>query len=170
MGLNPTRVRFSIRWDRVGLRRSPNLLLLGFAGSLIEGIPGAAHAEDRITLATVRQRFAKASYVDINRSIGDVDGWPPNALQKMLPRKDAPRPLEQTFEQPEFRWSEMDLAQAPADPSGLVVELNIASGGLREGATPYSIKTQCFRFAVSADWQPTKSPVFGRNAQIAVIA
>jgi hypothetical protein len=64
----------------------------------------------------------------------------------------------------------MDVAQAPADPSGLVVELNIASGGLREGATPYSIKTQCFRFAVSADWQPTKSPVFGRNAQIAAIA
>ena len=52
----------------------------------------------------------------------------PNALQKVLPGKDAPRPLEQAFEQPEFRWSEMDVAQAPADPSGLVVELKIASG------------------------------------------
>ena len=103
------------------------MLLLGFAGSLIEGIPGAAHAEDRITLVTGRQRFAKASYVDINRSIGDVHGRPPNTLQKMLPRKDAPRPLEQTFEQPEFPWSEMDVAQAPADPSSLAIELKIAS-------------------------------------------
>jgi hypothetical protein len=91
-------------------------------------LSGAAHAEDRITLATGRHGFPKASYVDINRSIGDVDGWPPNARQKMLPRKDAPRPLEQTFEQPEFRWPEMDVTQAPADPSGLVVELKIASG------------------------------------------
>jgi hypothetical protein len=68
-------------------KRAP---LLGFAESLIEGIAGPAQAEDRVTLATGRQSFAKASYVDINRSIGDVDGWPPNALQKMLPRKDAP--------------------------------------------------------------------------------
>jgi hypothetical protein len=46
----------------------------------------------------------------------------------------------------------------------------VASGekeaGPREAATPYRIKTQCFRFAVSADWQPTKSPVFGPNAQL----
>jgi hypothetical protein len=28
----------------------------------------------------------------------------------------------------EFRWSEMDVAQAPAHPSGLLVELKIASG------------------------------------------
>jgi hypothetical protein len=125
MGLSP-RYRVLDRWCGIDITRFANLL--GLAESLIEGIPGAAHAEDRITLATVRQRFAKASYVDINRSIGDVDGRPPNTLQKMLPRKDAPRPLEQTFEQPEFPWSEMDVAQAPADPSGLVVELKIASG------------------------------------------
>jgi hypothetical protein len=104
------------------------LLVLGFAESLIEGIAGPAHAQNRITFATGRQRFAKTSYVDIDRSIGDVDEWPPSALQKVLPRKDAPRPLEQTFEQPEFRWPEMDVAQAPAHPSGLVVELKIASG------------------------------------------
>ena len=117
------------RYDRcVGLSSAiANLLVLRFAERLVEGITRAAPAEDRITFATGRQSFAKASYVDINRSIGDVHGWPPNALQKMLPRKDAPRPLEQTFEQPEFRWSEMDLAQAPADPSSLAIELKIAS-------------------------------------------
>jgi hypothetical protein len=71
--------------------------------------------------------LAKTSYVDIDRPIGDVDAWPPNALQKVLPRKNAARPLEQTFEQPEFRWSEMDLAQAPADPSSLAIELKITS-------------------------------------------
>ena len=125
MGLSP-RYRVLDRWCGIDITRFANLL--GLAESLIEGIPGAAHAEDRITLATVRQRFAKASYVDINRSIGDVDGWPPNALQKMLPRKDAPRPLKQTFKQPELRWPEMDVAQAPAHPSGLVVKLKIASG------------------------------------------
>ena len=65
--------------------------------------------------------------MDVDSSIGDVDGWPPNPLQKVLPRKDAAGPLEQTFEQPEFRWPEMDLAQAPADPSSLSVELKIAS-------------------------------------------
>ena len=73
------------------------------AESLIEGIAGPAHAQNRITFATSRQRFAKTSHVDVDRSIGDVDGWPPNALQKVLPQKDAPRPLEQIFEQPEFR-------------------------------------------------------------------
>ena len=114
MGLSP-RYRVLDRWCGIDITRFANLL--GLAESPIEKIPGAAHAEDRITLATVRQRFAKASYVDINRSIGDVDGRPPNTLQKMLPRKDAPRPLEQAFEQPEFPWSEMDVAQAPADPS-----------------------------------------------------
>jgi hypothetical protein len=59
-------------------------MVLGVVKSLIEGIAGTAHAEDRITFATGRQGFAKTSYVDINRSIGDVDGWPPNALQKVL--------------------------------------------------------------------------------------
>jgi hypothetical protein len=29
---------------------------------------------------------------------------------------------------PEFRWSDIDVAQVRAPPSGLVVELNIASG------------------------------------------
>ena len=52
----------------------------------------------------------------------------PNALQEVLARKDVPRPLEQTFEQPEFRWPQMDVAQAPADPSGLEVKLKIVSG------------------------------------------
>jgi hypothetical protein len=68
--------------------------------------------------------------VDIDRSIGDVDGWLPSALQKVLSRKDTAKSLEQTFESPEFRWSdrEMDVAQAQADPSGLVVKLKIASG------------------------------------------
>jgi len=102
-------------------------MVLGFAKSLIEGIAGPAHAEDRVTFATGRQRLAKTSYVDIDRSIGDVHAWPPNALQKVQPRKNAARPLEQTFEQPEFRWSEMDGAQAAADPSSLAIELKIAS-------------------------------------------
>jgi hypothetical protein len=66
----------------VDLRRSPNLLVLGFAESLIEGIAGPAHAQDRITFAAGRQRFAKTSYVDIDRSIGDVDGWPPKRAPK----------------------------------------------------------------------------------------
>jgi hypothetical protein len=109
-------------------RRHYILLILGFAESLIEGIAGIAHAEDRVTFATGREGFAKTPYMDIDRSIGDVDGWPPSAVQKVLPRKDAARPLEQTCEQPKFPWSEMDVAQAPADPSGLVVELKIASG------------------------------------------
>jgi hypothetical protein len=54
MGLSSTLVGFSIRWCRVDLRRSPNLLLLGFAESLIEGIAGPAHAEDWVTFATGR--------------------------------------------------------------------------------------------------------------------
>ena len=101
-------------------------LYQGLVETLIEGIAGPAHADDRVTFATGRQRLAKTSYVDIDRPIGDVDAWPPNALQKVLPRKDAARPLEQTFEQPEFPWSEMDVAQAPADPSSLAIELKIA--------------------------------------------
>jgi hypothetical protein len=59
----------------VDLGRSPNLLVLGFAESFIEGIACPAHADDRITFATGRQCFAKASYVDIDRPVGDVDGW-----------------------------------------------------------------------------------------------
>jgi hypothetical protein len=39
------------------------LVVLGFAKSLIEGITGAAHAEDWITFVTGRQGFAKASYL-----------------------------------------------------------------------------------------------------------
>ena len=62
-----------------------------------------------------------------NAGASRVDGWPPNAFQKVVPRKDAARSLEQTFEQPELRWSEMDVAQAPADPSSLAIELKIAS-------------------------------------------
>jgi hypothetical protein len=107
----------------VDLGRSPNLLVLGFAESFIEGIACPAHADDRITFATGRQCFVKASYVDIDRPVGDVDGWPPNKLQKVLPRKDAPGPLEQTLEQPEFLWPEMDGARAPAHSSGLVVDV-----------------------------------------------
>ena len=94
----------------VDLRRSPNLLVLGFAESLIEGIAGPAHAQDRITFAAGRQRFAKTSYVDIDCSIGDVDGRPPNALQQVLARKNATRSLKQTFEQPEFRSADTDVA------------------------------------------------------------
>ena len=114
----------SRRWCVELISADPRTLpALGFAESFIEGIASPAHAEDRITFTTGRQCFAKASYVDIDRPVGDVDGWPPNTLQKVLPRKDAPGPLEQTLEQSEFRWPEMDVARAPAHSSGLAVEL-----------------------------------------------
>jgi hypothetical protein len=49
----------------------------------------------------------------------------------------------------------------------------VASGdkevGPREAAIPYRIKTQCFRFDCVGRLQRTKSPVFGRNAQIPAI-
>jgi hypothetical protein len=109
----------------VRLTSTANLWVLGFAEIFIEGI--AAHVEDRIAVATSRQRFAKTCDVDIDSTIGDLDGWPPNALQEVFTRKDAPRALEQTFEQPEFRWPEMDVARASAHPSGLAVELQIAA-------------------------------------------
>lgn len=107
------------RYDRcVGLGSAIwNLLVLRFAERLIEGITRAAPAEDRITFATGRQDFAKTSYVDIDGSIRDVSGSLPGALQKLLPRKDAARSLEQTFEQPELRRAETNVARAPADPS-----------------------------------------------------
>jgi hypothetical protein len=103
------------------------LLVLGFAKSFIKGIADTGHGENRITFATDGQVFAKTSYVDVDCSIVDVDGRPPNALQQVLARKNAARSLKQAFEQPEFCSPDTDVAQAPTNPSRLAIKLKIAS-------------------------------------------
>src|SRR5271156_2351944 len=99
-----------------------------FAEGFVERIAGAAHGADRISFAAARERFAQTSDMNVDGALVDFDRLTPYAVEQLSARKNAAGPFEQIFEQPKFRRAEMNVAGAPAHPSGVPVEVEVASG------------------------------------------
>src|SRR5262245_18644190 len=86
----------------------------------------APNRADHIGHPAIVDCFAKASDMHIDRPLVDVDGFAPNIVEQLAPRKDAARMLHHEFKQAEFRGAEPDLALFPINPVSLAVEHDVA--------------------------------------------
>src|SRR5262245_60093725 len=87
-------------WD--GLRR--------LAEAIVQRVTGAAHGADRVGVVAAVERLAQASDMHVDGTLVDIDLAAPDAVEQLLAREHAARPLHQELEQPVFGRSEIDRA------------------------------------------------------------
>src|SRR3954464_10871057 len=86
--------------------------------AVVEGVAGAADGPDRIGLVAAVERLAQAADMDVDGALVDVDLAAPHAVEQLLAREHAARPLHQEFEQTILGRPEID--RAPAAPAPLL--------------------------------------------------
>ena len=80
------------------------------AKPIIQRVPRAAHGADGVGLLAAVDGLAQAPDMDVDGALVDIDLGAPDAVEQLLAREHAARPLHQKFQQAVFGRPQIDGA------------------------------------------------------------